>query len=96
MSLADIETLDAVTPGTGGPQGAAPSEGALQTARWATRTLFAVLGMLGGVWGAHIPSVKAQYGLTEGMLALVLFAAAAGAVISLFFAGRLILSLIHI
>src|SRR4051812_41170764 len=57
---------------------------------WATRMQFAALGMLGGAWGVHIPSVKAQYALGEAMLSSVLLAAAVGAVISLFGAGRVI------
>jgi predicted MFS family arabinose efflux permease len=63
---------------------------ALTAAVWATRIQFAALGMLGGAWGVHIPSVKAQYALGEAMLSSVLLAAAIGAVVSLFAAGRLI------
>ncbi|MEY8874965.1 MAG: MFS transporter [Leptothrix sp. (in: b-proteobacteria)] len=62
----------------------------LRAARWATRALFGILGVLGGVWGAHIPSVKARYGLDEAVLSAVLFSAAVGAVGSVFFAGRFI------
>jgi predicted MFS family arabinose efflux permease len=62
----------------------------LSNAVWATRIQFAALGMLGGAWGVHIPSVKTQYALGEAMLSFVLLAAATGAVISLFAAGRLI------
>ena len=71
----------------------APSANAHQrlgAARWATRALFATLGLLAGVWGAHIPSVKATYGIDEAVLSAVLFSAAVGAVSSLFFAGRFI------
>lgn len=64
--------------------------GSLSRAAWATRVQFGVLGMLGGAWGVHIPSVKARYGLGEAMLSTVLLAAATGAVLSLFGAGRLI------
>ncbi len=63
---------------------------AIPKAIWATRIQFAALGLLGGAWGAHIPSIKAQYALGEAMLSSVLLAAATGAVISLFGAGRLI------
>jgi len=59
-------------------------------ARWATRIEFMALGVLAGTWGAHVPSVKAHYALSEGTLALVLFAAAAGAVLSLLVAGRIV------
>lgn len=48
------------------------------------------LGVLAGTWGAHIPSVKAQYALSEALLSLVLLAAALGAVSSLFVAGRIV------
>ncbi len=48
------------------------------------------LGTLGGTWGAHIPSVKAHYVLSEATLSLVLLAAALGAVSSLFVAGRIV------
>jgi predicted MFS family arabinose efflux permease len=62
----------------------------LSSASWATRVQFAALGILGGAWGVHIPSVKTRYALGEAMLSSVLLAAAIGAVISLFAAGRLI------
>ena len=62
----------------------------LANAVWATRVQFAALGMLGGAWGVHIPSVKAEYALGEAMLSTVLLAAASGAVLSLFGAGRVI------
>ena len=48
------------------------------------------LGVLAGTWGAHIPSVKAHYALSEATLSGVLLAAAIGAVSSLFFAGRIV------
>ncbi len=72
------------------PAAAPYSAQGLARAVWATRVQFAALGMLGGAWGVHIPSVKAQYGLSEAMLSAVLFAAATGAVFSLWGAGRLI------
>ena len=62
----------------------------LSDAVWATRIQFAALGMLGGAWGVHIPSVKTQYALSEAMLSTVLLAAGIGAVAALFSAGRLI------
>lgn len=67
-----------------------PTPRRLSAARRASRAHFAALGVMGGVWGVHIPSVKSQYGLSDGSLSLVLFAAACGAVLSLFFAGRAI------
>ena len=51
------------------------------------------LGMLAGTWGAHIPSLKARYALSDGTLAIVLLAAGIGTVASLFVAGRVVGSL---
>ena len=48
------------------------------------------LGVIVGTWGAHIPSVKARYALTEATLSLVLLAVAVGTVSSLFIAGRVV------
>lgn len=86
MSIADTEIP---TPGAtlDGPPATAA---ALRRARWSTRILFAALGLLAGVWGAHIPSVKSVYALTEATLAMVLFSAAVGSVLSVLFAGRVI------
>jgi fucose permease len=67
-----------------------PSRDTLARARWATRWQFAALGIVGGAWGVHIPSVKSQYALDEFSLSGVLLAAASGAVLSVFFAGRVI------
>lgn len=60
----------------------------IRHATWATRSLFAALGLVAGAWGVHIPSVKAHYGLGEGALSGVLVAAAVGSVLALFIAGR--------
>lgn len=62
----------------------------IRQATWATRSLFAALGVVTGVWGVHIPSVKQSYGLNEGALSIVLVAAAVGAVSALFIAGRMV------
>ena len=43
----------------------APALADINRARWATRVQFAALGLIAGTWGAHIPSVKLQHGLTE-------------------------------
>lgn len=61
---------------------------ALRRARWATRTQFALFGASAGVWGVHVPSVKAHYALDAQALSIVLFAAAAGSVACLTQAGR--------
>ena len=69
---------------------AAPTSQTLSRARLSSRIQFAALGVFGGAWGVHIPSVKAQYELTEVTLSLVLLSIACGAVLSLFGAGRVI------
>lgn len=62
----------------------------LSHARRATRAQFTCLGLCMGMWGVHIPSIKSQYNLHEGTLALVLLSMALGALLSLSFAGRLV------
>jgi predicted MFS family arabinose efflux permease len=62
----------------------------LRGALWATRIEFLALGALTGAWGVHIPSAKAHYALGEAALAGLLLAAAAGVVLSLAFAGRIV------
>jgi MFS family permease len=74
----------------GACQHATPDKGILRRARWATRAQFLTLGMLAGVWGVHIPTVKSVYALNEAHLSLVLLAVALGAVVALLWAGRLI------
>ena len=71
----------------------APALADINRARWATRAQFAALGLVAGTWGAHIPSVKLQHGLTEVTLSMVLLTAALGAISSLFFAGRVVAGL---
>ena len=48
------------------------------------------MGVILGAWGAHIPSLKAHYALGEAALSLVLLCGGAGALLCLFFAGRVI------
>lgn len=62
----------------------------LRAARWATRAHFLFFGALGGLWGVHVPSVKAHYGLDAAALSWVLLALAAGAVLCLTQAGQVI------
>ena len=76
--------------GKGAATGAGTGVPGLRRARWATRILFATLGIVAGTWGTHIPSIKAQHGLSEFSLSMVLLAAALGAVTSLLFAGRVV------
>jgi len=62
----------------------------LTRARWATRAQFVVLGILSGAWGAHVPSVKQAFHLTEASLSMTLLAVAVGVLFSLFFVGRIV------
>ena len=70
--------------------GCPPVQFSLPSFKMSDRSLFAVLGIFVGVWGAHIPSVKAHYGLDEAKLAGVLLSGALGAVFMLLFAGRVV------
>ena len=62
----------------------------LARARWATRAQFLHLGLIAGLFGAHVPSLSARYGFDERRLALALLAATAGSVTMLLLAGRII------
>lgn len=62
----------------------------LRAARWATRGQFLLFGFVSGVWGVHIPAVKAHYGLDASALSLALLALAVGAVLCLTIAGRVV------
>ncbi len=62
----------------------------LARARWATRAQFLHLGVIAGLFGAHMPSLGARYTFDEQRLALTLLAATAGSVAMLLLAGRII------
>lgn len=62
----------------------------LNRARRATRLQFAVLGVLAGAWGAHIPSIKQHFALDPGQLGLLLLLAGIGAILALGVAGRVV------
>ncbi len=79
MMPGDVLPLSARTPRT-----------ALSKARWATRTQFLNLGFVAGVWGVHVPSLKAAYSLDERTLAAALLATSVGSVLTLTMAGRLV------
>ena len=64
--------------------------GLWRRSRWATSAQFVALGVFSGAWGAHIPSIKQGYGLSDGGVAGVLLAGALGAVVSLQGAGRVV------
>jgi predicted MFS family arabinose efflux permease len=61
---------------------------ALSRARWATRAQFLNLGFIAGVWGVHVPSLKAHYALDERTLAGALLAMSVGSLLTLSIAGR--------
>ncbi len=62
----------------------------LRAARWATRAQFSALGFVAGIWGVHIPTAKAHYGLDASGLSMALLAAAVGAVMCLTLAGKVV------
>ncbi|HET9821924.1 MAG TPA: MFS transporter [Burkholderiaceae bacterium] len=62
----------------------------LARARHATHAAFFVFGFVMAVFGVHVPSVRAHYGLDDGALAVALLGVAVGAVLCLALAGRLI------
>ena len=68
----------------------APERRRLSLARRADRLQFAALGLVGGAWGVHIPSLKLRHALDEATLSLVLLTIGAGAVVSLLTAGRIV------
>lgn len=78
------------TPGPGSAAQTASPAQSLVPALWSIRAQFAALGLISGVWGVHIPSLKAHYALGEAALSLVLLTMALGAVLSLLGAGRVI------
>ena len=61
---------------------------ALSRARWATRAQVLNLGFVAGVWGVHVPSLKANYALDERTLAGALLAMSVGSLLTLTIAGR--------
>jgi fucose permease len=69
------------------------SQRAQARARLATRLLFFSMGAVAGIWGVHVPSIKSHFGLDELALSWVLLAAGLGALLSLVFAGRVVVRL---
>lgn len=51
------------------------------------------LGIIAGLFGAHVPSLAARYGFTESRIAFALLASTAGSVMMLLLAGRIIAAL---
>lgn len=62
----------------------------MQRALIASRVQFAVLGGFMGLWGAHVPSLKAAHALSDGALGAVLLLAACGSGAMLPFAASLV------
>jgi fucose permease len=62
----------------------------LAAAKAASRAGFVALGVLSGMWGVHIPSLKQQWSLSEASLSGLLFVVALGALSALGVAGRLV------
>jgi predicted MFS family arabinose efflux permease len=56
--------------------------------RWASRAQFFASGFIFATWGVHIPTVKADYGVTEAQLGLAMLAAGIGALLGLTQASR--------
>lgn len=57
-------------------------------ARIATQCHFFICGMLFATWGVHVPTVKAQYGLSDAALSWLMLAAGVGALIGLSQVGK--------
>jgi predicted MFS family arabinose efflux permease len=62
----------------------------VRAAAWALRAQFFVAGALFATWGVHVPSIKAQYGLTEQSLAIAMLASGVGSVFALLQAGKVL------
>ena len=62
----------------------------VRLARWAVLAIFFINGAVVASWVAHIPFLKAKFGLSEAMLGLTLLAGAAGSVLALVLVGGLI------
>jgi MFS family permease len=60
----------------------------LQSGRLATAMMFSFNGLLFGAWVPHIPSVKADLGLSDAALGFALLAPGFGALISMTLVGR--------
>lgn len=60
------------------------------TARAAVTTVFALNGVVLGTWGARIPAIQDRLGLGPGALAVALAGLAAGALIAMPTAGRIV------
>lgn len=56
--------------------------------RWASRAQFFASGFIFATWGVHIPTVKADYGVTEAQLGVAMLAAGIGALLGLTQASR--------
>lgn len=58
-------------------------------ARWAARLVFLTIGLTAGTWGALVPFVKTDLGITHGDLGLIMFMGGVGAVSAMPIGGAL-------
>lgn len=65
-----------------------PSQTPPLLARLATQCHFFICGLLFASWGVHVPTVKAQYGLSDAALSWLMLAAGIGALIGLSQVGK--------
>jgi len=81
---------EAMMPAQSGDRTPHGNRAPLSRARRSTRVQFLNLGFVAGVWGVHVPSVKAQFALDERTLAVVMLAMTVGSLATLFVAGRIV------
>src|SRR5947209_12715586 len=60
------------------------------TRPWMAFASFAVFGALWGAWGASIPAIRDQAGVSDGQLGLALLFVGAGALPAMPFSGRIV------
>ncbi len=62
----------------------------IRAARWAVLGVFLLNGVGIASWAAHVPTVKARFGLSDATLGIALLAVAIGSVSALLFGGKLV------
>lgn len=65
-----------------------PTAAQVSKATWGTMALFFVNGATFATWGVHIPTIKAQFGLSDAVLSLAMLAVAGGAIVAMGPVGR--------
>ncbi len=66
------------------------ARGSVQAGRVAVSVVFLLYGTMLGAWTSRIPAIKQRLGLSDGRLSLGLLAFAAGAIVGMQLAGRLV------